>query len=51
MQLDFIPIGRPVENDLLNPFNGRLRDECLKVHVFFSLADVRQKVESWRGSQ
>ena len=29
------------------PFNGRLRDECLNVHRFVSLADARQKIEAW----
>jgi hypothetical protein len=29
-------------------FNGRLRDECLNVRVFFALADVREKLELWR---
>ena len=29
-------------------FNGRLRDECLNVEVFFALADVRDKLERWR---
>jgi hypothetical protein len=26
---------------------GRLRDECLSVKVFFSLADARRKLEIW----
>lgn len=29
-------------------FNGRPRDECLNVEVFFTLADVRDKLERWR---
>jgi hypothetical protein len=28
--------------------NGRLRDECLNVEVFFALADVLEKLERWR---
>jgi len=48
VQLDFIRAGRPVENGYIESFNGRLRDECLNVHVFFTLADVREKLESWR---
>lgn len=48
MQLDFIRPGRPVENAYIESFNGRLRDEGLNVHVFFSLADVREKLERWR---
>ena len=48
MQLDFIRPGRPVENGYIESFNGRLRDECLNVEVFFALTDVRDKLERWR---
>ncbi len=48
VQLDFIRPGRPVENGYIESFTGRLRDECLNVHVFFTLADVREKLELWR---
>lgn len=48
VQLDFIRPGRPVENGYTKSFNGRLRDECLNVQVFFALADVRGKLEQWR---
>jgi putative transposase len=48
VQLDFIRPGRPVENGYIESFNGRLRDECLNVEVFFTLADVREKLELWR---
>ena len=48
VQLDFIRPGRPVENSYSESFNGRLRDECLNVEVFFTLADVREKLERWR---
>jgi hypothetical protein len=37
-----------VENSYIKSFNGRLRDECLNVQVFFALADVREKLELWR---
>jgi len=46
--LDFIRPGRPVENGYIESFNGRLRDECLNVQVFFALDDVREKLELWR---
>ncbi len=49
VQLDFIRPERPVENGYIESFNGRLRDECLSVHVFFTLADVGEKLELWRG--
>ncbi len=45
--LDFIRPGRPVENGCIENFNGRLRDECLNVEVFFSLADARRKLALW----
>ncbi len=48
VQLDFILPGRPVENSYIESFNGRLRDECLNVEVFFALVDVRDKLERWR---
>jgi len=48
VKLDFIRPGRPVENGFVESFNGRLRDECLNVNLFFSLPDVREKLESWR---
>ena len=40
VQLDFIRPGKPVENAFIESFNGRLRDECLNVHQFTSVADV-----------
>jgi putative transposase len=45
---DFIRPGKPVANSYIESFNGRLRDECLNVEVFFTLADVRDKLERWR---
>jgi putative transposase len=48
IQLDFITPGRPVENGIIESFNGKLRDECLNVHWFESLADVRAEIEAWR---
>ena len=49
VQLDFIRPGKPVENSYIESFNGRLRDECLNVEVFFTLADVRDKLERWKS--
>jgi putative transposase len=48
VQLVFIRPGKPVENSYIESFNGRLRDECLNVEVFFALADVQEKLERWR---
>jgi len=46
--LDFIHPGKPAENGYIVSFNGRLRDECLNVNQFLSLADAKQMVETWR---
>jgi putative transposase len=48
VHLDFIRPGKPVENGYIESFNGRLRDECLNVEVFFTLADARRKLHLWR---
>jgi putative transposase len=48
VHLDFIRPGRPVENGYIESFNGKLRDECLNVEVFFNLADARRKLYLWR---
>jgi putative transposase len=48
VKLDFIRPGKPVENAVIESFNGRFRDECLNTQVFVSLHDARQKIETWR---
>jgi putative transposase len=48
VQLDFIRPGKPVDNAYIEAFNGRLRDECLNVHQFTSIADAQAKIEAWR---
>ena len=48
VELDFIRPSKPVENAFVESFNGRLRDECLNVHQFTSIADARAKIEAWR---
>jgi len=48
VQLDFIRPGKPVENAFIEAFNGRLRDECLNVYQFASMADAQSKIEAWR---
>ena len=39
--LDFIRPGKPVENAFIESFNGRLRDECLNVYSFESIAHAQ----------
>lgn len=48
VQMDFIRPGRPVENGLIESFNGRLRDECLNVHLFWTIGDAREKLAAWQ---
>lgn len=48
VKIDFIRPGKPVDNAFIESFNGRLRDECLNTHIFYSLDDAREKIESWR---
>ena len=46
--VDFIRPGKPVENAFIESCNGRLRDECLNVHQFASLAEAQAMIEAWR---
>ena len=48
VKLSFINPGRPSENGFVESFNGKMRDECLNSHLFFSLRDAREKIEDWR---
>lgn len=48
VRLQFIEPGKPVQNAFIESFNGRLREECLNGHVFTSLEDAREKIETWR---
>jgi putative transposase len=48
IKLDFIHPGKPVENAVIESFNGRFRDECLNANGFVSIHDARQKIEAWR---
>jgi len=40
IQLDFIRPGQPVEKGFIESFNGRLRDECLNVDLFFTPNEI-----------
>jgi putative transposase len=46
--LDFTRPGKPTDNGHIESFNARLRDECLNVHQFASLAHAKAIVEAWR---
>jgi transposase InsO family protein len=44
----FIEPGSPWENGYCESFNSKLRDELLNGELFYSLAEARTVIESWR---
>jgi putative transposase len=48
IKLCFITPGKPIENCVIESFNGRFRDECLNINWFTSLYDAKMKIELWR---
>jgi putative transposase len=48
IELDYIDPGKPVQNAVMESFNGRFRDECLNSYWFTSLKDARRTIEAWR---
>ena len=46
---DFRRPGKPTDNAHIEPFNARLRAECLNAHVFESLEDAEETLTSWRS--
>ena len=44
----YIMPGSPWENGFIESFNARLRDELLDGEIFFSIAEARIIIESWR---
>ncbi len=39
---------KPQQNGYVESFNGKLRDECLKVSWFENLWDARPKIAAWQ---
>lgn len=48
VRIDFSRPGKPTDNCFVETFNGSLRDECLNVHWFDSLAEAKLILEAWR---
>lgn len=48
VKLLFIRPGKPVDNNYIESFNGKVRDECLNQNWFGSLNHARQVIEEWR---
>ena len=41
--------GKPMQNGLVESFNGRLSDEYLNEHLFNTLRHARHKIAAWRS--
>ena len=48
VRIDFSRPGKPTDNAFIETFNGSLRDECLSLHRFETLAEAKAIVEAWR---
>jgi putative transposase len=46
--LSFIPPGEPWRNGYVESFNARVRDECLNINMFWSLAQARVVIKDWK---
>jgi putative transposase len=46
--LSFIPPGEPWRNGYIESFNSRVRDECLNINSFWSLAQARVVISDWK---
>jgi putative transposase len=44
----FIPPGQPWRNGYIESFNGRLRDECLNINLFWSLTHAQVVIGDWK---
>lgn len=44
----FIQPGEPTQNAFVESFNGKFRENCLGLHWFSSLEDVRAIIDTWR---
>jgi putative transposase len=46
--LHVIPPGEPWRNGYVESFNSRIRDECLNINSFWSLAHARVVISDWK---
>lgn len=46
--LAFIPPGQPWRNGYVESFNSRVRDECLNINMFWSLAHAHVVITDWK---
>jgi putative transposase len=48
IELRHIQPGRPMQNEHVESFHSRLREECLRTHWFRNLFDARIKISGWK---
>jgi putative transposase len=48
IELVHIQPGRPMQNGRVESFNGRFREECLRVNWFWNVMDGRWKIAAWK---
>ncbi len=48
VRMDFSKPATPTDNAHIESFNGSLRDECLNLHWFETLAESKREIEAWR---
>lgn len=46
--MDFSRPGKPMDNAMIESFNGTFRDECLNVNRFLSMEDAQENIEKWQ---
>ena len=48
VDLSYIPPGQPWRNGYVESFNSKVRDECLNINIFWSLAQARVVISDWK---
>jgi putative transposase len=46
--LEFIQPGKPIQNAVMESYNGRMRDELLNQHWWRSVAEARDAIDTYR---
>ncbi|WP_279596419.1 phage tail tip lysozyme [Methylobacterium sp. J-001] len=49
-QIQYIAPGSPWENGYCESFNGKLRDECLRQEIFYSLKEAQIVIGLWQNT-
>jgi transposase InsO family protein len=49
-QIQYIAPGSPWENGYCESFNGKLRDECLRQEIFYSLKEAQAVIARWQNT-